>query len=63
MAPSLIAYCTFIRPTTPSALAIASVWPFSSVTVAGDRLYGGREQALSPEWMPASSMCSITPAT
>ena len=23
--------------------------------------YGGSEQALSPEWTPASSMCSITP--
>ena len=33
---SLMAYCTFIRPTTPSALAIASVSAFSSVTIAGD---------------------------
>ena len=24
---------------------------------------GGSEQALSPEWMPASSMCSMMPAT
>ena len=26
------------------------------------RLYGGIAQAESPEWMPASSMCSMTPA-
>ena len=25
--------------------------------------YGGRAQALSPEWMPASSICSMIPAT
>lgn len=29
----------------------------------GGKRVGGSEQALSPEWMPASSMCSITPAT
>ena len=29
----------------------------------GGRLYGGTVQVLSPEWMPASSMCSITPQT
>jgi len=28
----------------------------------GDELYlGGSAQAESPEWMPASSMCSMTP--
>ena len=35
-APSLIAYCTFISPTTPSALAKASVSALISVTVAGE---------------------------
>ena len=35
---SLIAYCTFISPTTPSAFAMASVSAFSSVTVAGDNV-------------------------
>ena len=25
--------------------------------------YGGTMQVESPEWMPASSMCSITPQT
>ena len=43
--------------------AISSVCAFNSVIVLGDSEYGGKEQALSPEWMPASSMCSITPAT
>ena len=31
--------------------------------IAADSECGGREQALSPEWMPASSMCSMMPAT
>ena len=47
----------------PSAFARDSVCDFSSVTVAGDSVYGGSAQAESPEWMPASSICSITPAT
>ena len=31
-----MAYCTFIKPTTPSARAIASVWFFNSAIVAGE---------------------------
>ena len=34
-----------------------------SAMVAGESECGGSEQAESPEWMPASSMCSITPQT
>ena len=60
---SSMANCTFIRPRTFSARAMASVWRFSSATVSGDSEKGGIEQALSPEWTPASSMCSSTPAT
>ena len=60
--PSLIAYCTLISPTTLSAFAsatvcsrIVSTWSFSPIR------YGGSTHAESPEWMPASSMCCITP--
>ncbi len=60
---SSIANCTFIRPRTFSARAIASVWRFSSSIVSARSENGGSEQALSPECTPASSMCSITPAT
>jgi hypothetical protein len=56
------ANCTFMRPTTPSSRASASVvWRISSST-AGGTLTGGSEHAESPEWTPASSMCSMIPA-
>ena len=58
-----MANCTFIRPRTFSARAMASVWRFSSAMVSGFSEKGGSEQALSPECTPASSMCSMTPAT
>ena len=54
---------TFISPFTLSAKAMASVWRFSSAMVSGLRLKGGSEHAESPECTPASSMCSMTPAT
>ena len=60
---SSMANWTFIRPRTFRALAISVVWRFSSATVSADRDQGGMEQALSPEWTPASSICSSTPAT
>ncbi len=48
-------------PRTPTPCAIASVAsrirPISSLP----RVIGGSAQDESPEWMPASSMCSITP--
>ena len=63
MSPSLIANCTFMSPTTCSASASSRVCRPSSASVAASSEYGGSEQALSPEWMPASSMCSMMPAT
>ena len=62
MSPSLMAYCTFIRPPTSSASASALVWRSSSAMVSGESERGGSEQAESPEWMPASSICSMMPA-
>ena len=58
-----MAYCTFIRPRTFSATAMALVWRSISAMTLGDKERGGSEQALSPECTPASSMCSSTPAT
>src|SRR4030065_741216 len=43
------ANCTFIRPTTLSALAICTVWRRSSSWFFFDRLYGGTREAESPE--------------
>ena len=51
----------FSRPRTPTPRAIASVeYRISSITSLPS-VIGGNAQAESPEWMPASSMCSITP--
>ena len=61
--PSLIANCTFIRPTTFSARAMATVCTFSSAMVSAESECGGRQQAESPECTPASSICSMMPAT
>jgi hypothetical protein len=58
-----MAYCTFIRPTTFRASAISRVWRSISARISGDSERDGSEQAESPEWMPASSMCSMMPAT
>ena len=63
MVPSWMANWTFIRPPTLSALASAVVWRSSSATVSALSVCTGSEQALSPEWMPASSICSMMPAT
>ena len=58
---SLIAYCTFIRPRTPSFKARSRVAArMSSITLLVSE-WGGIEQALSPEWTPACSMCSMMP--
>ena len=59
--PLLTANCTFIRPLTFSSRAMARVCRLISSMTAGGRLCGGMTQAESPEWMPASSMCCITP--
>ena len=50
-----------IRPRTPTPAAIASVEVRIRCTTSAPRVIGGSAQAESPEWMPASSMCSITP--
>ena len=57
------ANCTFIRPRTSSSRASARAWVLIASTVSAGSEWGGRQQAESPEWMPASSMCSITPPT
>ena len=63
MRPSRTANCTFISPTTRRWRASPIAWREISSTVFASRLNGGSAQAESPEWMPASSMCSITPQT
>ena len=50
-----------IRPRTPTPSAMARVERRMRAISASDRLMGGSTQAESPEWMPASSMCSMTP--
>ena len=60
--PSATANCTFIRPRTPMPCGdrerrVAHLGRSTS----RPSVTGGRVQAESPEWMPASSMCSITP--
>jgi hypothetical protein len=44
------------RPSRAVASSMAATW-------SGPRVIGGSTQAESPEWIPASSMCSITPQT
>ena len=56
-----IAYWTLSRPSTPTPRAIASVEVRIRAMSARPRVIGGRAHAESPEWMPASSMCSMTP--
>ena len=48
-------------PRTPTPAAIASVERRILAISASDSVIGGRTQAESPEWIPASSMCSMTP--
>ena len=57
--PSLNANCKFINPTTLSSKA-KSVVIFEICFMAFDEiLYGGKTQAESPEWIPASSICCM----
>ncbi len=53
----------FIKPTTRNSFAKAIVCSVISSTMLCESEYGGIVQAESPEWIPASSICSITPAT
>ena len=51
----------FINPITFNSAAISfACFSISSITLA-DRLYGGKEHAESPEWIPACSMCCKIP--
>ncbi len=59
--PFFTANWIFISPTTLSSLARRIVSLLISSRVSLLREYGGREQALSPECTPASSICSIIP--
>ena len=61
--PSSIAYCMFMRPTTFISTAIFLVYSLIVSTISGERFFEGRMQAESPEWIPASSMCSMTAGT
>ena len=56
-----MANCTFIRPPTLSALASGCGLRLQFVHGLGVSVWTGSEQALSPEWMPASSICSMMP--
>src|SRR5699024_8190417 len=55
------AYWMFSRPRTPTPSAMARVEVRIRSSTASERVTGGRVQAESPEWMPASAMCSMTP--
>ncbi|MCY1244380.1 hypothetical protein D9M72_574510 [compost metagenome] len=50
-----------IRPLTPTPSAMARVAVRTRSITLLPRVIGGRTHAESPEWMPASSMCSIMP--
>ena len=50
-----------IRPRTPTPRAIASVASRIRRISLSPSVIGGSAHDESPEWMPASSMCSITP--
>ncbi len=63
MRPFCTANCTFMRPMTLRCRASAMAWREISAMISRLSENGGSAQAESPEWMPASSMCSITPAT
>ena len=52
-----------MSPTTPMRSASRRAVARSCDTMASDSANGGVQQAESPEWMPASSMCSSTPPT
>ncbi|SKZ92565.1 Uncharacterised protein [Mycobacteroides abscessus subsp. abscessus] len=58
---SLSAYWTFISPRTPIPLANASVERRTISRSDRPSVIGGSAHAESPEWIPASSMCSMTP--
>ena len=50
-----------MRPLTFSFVASFRVHSFISWIISGLLLYGGKTAALSPEWIPAASMCCNIP--
>ena len=61
--PSRTATCRLIRPRIPRARARSPVYRRMVSCTDTLRLGGGSTHAESPEWMPASSMCSMIPPT
>ena len=59
--PAASAYWTLSRPRTPTPAAIRLVASRMASMSAWPSVIGGSAHAESPEWIPASSMCSITP--
>ena len=59
--PAASAYCTLSSPRTPTPRAILCVASLTAAMSPRPRVIGGSAHAESPEWIPASSMCSITP--
>ncbi len=58
---SFTANCVFIRPMTLSARAMRRVYSRIVAMCASLNWNGGTTHELSPEWMPACSMCSMMP--
>ena len=58
-----IAYWIFKKPITFKEIASFLVWIFNSLNKFSLIETGGRQHAESPEWIPASSICCIIPAT
>jgi hypothetical protein len=58
-----MAYWMFISPTTLQLDGDLPVYWWMVSRCFGGMLTGGMTQAESPEWMPASSMCSMTAGT
>ena len=59
--PACTAYWTLIRPTTPISSASSRVAARICSSISSPSECGGSTQALSPEWMPASSTCCMIP--
>ena len=58
---SATANCTLMSPRTSSAAAILCTYSLMVDKACVDSVWAGSAHAESPEWMPASSTCSITP--
>ena len=60
---SQMAYWTFMMPSTLKSFAIFAVYSSMVFWCFAGMVIGGMVQAESPEWMPASSTCSMMAAT